>query len=208
MNDPLQFGTIGLVLAGIVAAAKLIEMVRKSDIKAIAQAGRWGAVGLFVLSVPLLVGLLMNRRWTEAIGLSAVILVAFAVYGPRILGQLRPRRPVAADRGGPGGRADHEDVTDAAANEAEMVQRAIAVLEEYLRRKTGVAEQAPDARGPLSQITDGRSEEATEGRRQGNGDGAHLELPHPHLCRNARPWRFSDSLPAPRYRRSMKPIGG
>ena len=98
MNDPLQLGTIGLVLAGIIAAAKLIEMVQKSDIKSISQAGSWGAVGLFVLSVPLLAGLLMNRRWTEAIGLSAVMLVAFAVYGPRILGQLRPRRPVVADR--------------------------------------------------------------------------------------------------------------
>jgi hypothetical protein len=90
MNDPLQLGTVGLVIGALIAAAKLIEWVHKSDLKAIGQFGRWGAVGLFALSVPLLFGLLMNRRWTEAIGLSAVILVAFAVYGPRILGQLRP----------------------------------------------------------------------------------------------------------------------
>ena len=110
-----------------------------------------------------------------------MVLVAFAVYGPRILGQLRPRRPVAADRGGPGGRADHEDFTDAAANEAEMVQRAIAVLEEYLRRKTGVAEEAPDARATPSQIADRRPKDATEGRRQGNGESARLELQAPVL---------------------------
>ena len=179
MNDPLQLGTVGLVIGALIAAAKLIEWVHKSDLKAMGQFGRWGAVGLFALSVPLLFGLLMNRRWTEAIGLSAVILVAFAVYGPRILGQLRPRPPVAAEPGGPGKRAEHKGPTDAAANEAEMVQRAIAVLEEYLRRKTGVAEQAPDARATPSRITDGRSEGAREGRRQGNGDGAHLELPSP-----------------------------
>jgi hypothetical protein len=179
MTDPFQFGTIGIVLAAIIAAAKLIEMVHKSDVKAIAQAGRWGAVGLFALSVPLLFGLLMNRRWTEAIGVSAVILVAFAVYGPRILGQLRPRRPVAAGPGGQRGQADR-DLTDAA-NEAEMVQRSITVLEEYLRRKTGMAEQAPDVRVNLSQITDARSKEAREGHKQGNGDSAHPEPPSPLL---------------------------
>jgi len=128
MNDPLQLGTVGLVIGALIAAAKLIEWVHKSDLKAIGQFGRWGAVGLFALSVPLLFGLLMNRRWTEAIGLSAVILVAFAVYGPRILGQLRPRPPVAAEPGGPGKRAEHKAPADAAANEAEMVKRAIAVL--------------------------------------------------------------------------------
>jgi len=177
MNDPLQLGTVGLVIGALIAAAKLIEWVHKSDLKAIGQFGRWGAVGLFALSVPLLFGLLMNRRWTEAIGLSAVILVAFAVYGPRILGQLRPRPPVAAQPGGSGKRAEHKVPADAAATEAEMVQGAIAVLEEYLRRKTGVAEQAPDARATTSRITHGRSEGVREGRRQGNGD--HLELPSP-----------------------------
>jgi hypothetical protein len=176
MTDPFQLGTIGFILAGIIAAAKLIEWVNKSDLKAIAQSGRWGAVGLFVLSVPLLFGLLMNRRWIEAIGLSAVVLVAFAVYGPRLLGQLRPRRAATPDRNGPGGRP----FADTTPDEAELVQRSIAVLEEYLRRKTGVAEQgASDLRASPSRITDGRSEEATDGRRQGDGNGAYLELPSP-----------------------------
>jgi hypothetical protein len=79
MNDPLQLGTIGLVVGALIAAAKLIEWVHKSDLKAMGQFGRCGAVGLFALFVPLLFGLLMNHKWTEAIGLSAVILVAFAV---------------------------------------------------------------------------------------------------------------------------------
>ena len=168
MSDPFQLGTIGLIMAAIVAAAKLIEYVGKSDLKAIGQAGRWGAVGLFALSIPLLTGLLFNRKWIEAIGLAAVMLVAFAVYGPRLLGQLRPRRPVVPDRSNP--------------EEAEMVQRSVAVLEEYLRRKTGVSEQgAPDLRASPSQITDARSEDAADGRRHGNGDGARLELPPPLL---------------------------
>jgi len=44
MNDPLQLGTVGLVIGALIAAAKLIEWVHKSDLKAIGQFGRWGAV--------------------------------------------------------------------------------------------------------------------------------------------------------------------
>ena len=53
-----------------------------------------------------------------------------------------------------------------------MVQRSIAVLEDYLRRTTGAGEQdASDLRARPSQITDGRSEVDTH--------GAHRGLPSP-----------------------------
>jgi hypothetical protein len=46
-----------------------------------------------------------------------------------------------------------------------------------------VSEKGPDARGPLTQITDGRPRQAAEDRRPGNGDGdgAHLESSSPRL---------------------------
>jgi len=160
-NTALLVAVVGLGLSGLVSAIKIIDWFFRSDPKELLQAGRWGAVGLFVLLIPLLIGLAVNRRWLEAIGLSAVILLAFALYGPRILGQFTPRRRFVPDRIRP---ARYWEPPDAPSYEAEMVQRSIAVLEDYLRRTTGACESPP-------QITDGRS--------QGDTDGAHCERPSP-----------------------------
>jgi hypothetical protein len=136
MADPaFLIAASGLGLSGIVSAAKLITWFLEGDPKAIAQAARWGGAGLFALSFPLLLGLVVNQRWTEATGLSAMLLMAFALCGPRILGQFLPRRRLVPDQSWPTkGTSDWKPVDGA--SEAEMVRHSIVVLEEYLRRTT------------------------------------------------------------------------
>jgi len=172
MGDiPLVVAALGLGLSGVASAIKLIDWFLRSEPKELLQVGRWGAVGLFGLLIPLLIGLAANRRWPEAIGLAAVMLVAFVFYGPRILGQSMPRRRFVLDRSRPVGFGYWERA-DAPPDEAEMVRRSIAVLEDYLRRRTGACEQdAPDLRASPSQIADGRS--------QGDTEEAHRGRPSP-----------------------------
>ena len=131
MSDPVFLIAItGLSLSGIVSALRLIDWFLHTDAKALAQIWRLAAVGLFALALPLLFGLSVNQKWTEAIALSAIMLLAFALYGPRVLAQIFPRG-LAPDLSG---RAAGYCGPDVATPEAETVQRAIAVLEEYLRR--------------------------------------------------------------------------
>jgi hypothetical protein len=150
----------GLGLSGLVSGAKLISWFLRGDPKAIAQAGRWGGVGLFALSFPLLLGLVMNQRWSEAVGLSAMMLMAFALYGPRVFGQFFPRRRLAPDLSRPSGRPSDWEFAQTAPGEAEMVQRSISVLEEYLSRATGAFAQ--DASGGHRRVgTNGARRELT-----------------------------------------------
>jgi hypothetical protein len=177
MADPaFLIAILGLSLSGGVSAIKLISWFLESDPKAIAQAGRWGAVGLFALSFPLLLGLLVNQRWTEAIGLSAVMLMAFALYGPRVLGQLLPRRPLVPDRSPPARRSMDAEPADGAGGDDQLVLRSIAVLEEYLRRRTGASGQdGSDFRARSSQIPDARRQGAANGS-QGGANGSHRQV--------------------------------
>ena len=160
MTDPVFLIAVsGLGLSVVVSGFRLINWFLRSDPKLLAQAGRLSAVGLFALSLPLLLGLAVNQRWAEAIGLSAVMLLGFTLYGPRILGQLFPRRLVP-DFGAPAaGNAGHV----LSESDTELVQRSIAVLEEYLRRTAGISEPQGKLRGGRSQISRARS--------RGNGNG-------------------------------------
>ena len=134
MTDPVfLIAVTGLSVSGIVTAIRLINWFLHSDPKAIAQTGRLTAAGLFVLSLPLLLGLVLNQRWAEAIGLSAVLLLAFALYGPRVVGQLWPRRLVA-DWSPRGSGYAKSEAADGGGRDTDLVERSIAVLEEYLRR--------------------------------------------------------------------------
>jgi hypothetical protein len=168
MSDPVFLIAItGLGLSGIVSALRLIDWFLHTDAKALAQVWRLAAVGLFALALPLLFGLSVNQKWTEAIGLSAVMLLAFALYGPRVLAQMFPRR-LAPDLSG---RAAGYCGPDVATSEAETVQRAIAVLEEHLRRGASAR-----------QGTHLRLDRAPMSRANGNGrddahDDAHGSLP-------------------------------
>src|SRR5262245_61434206 len=155
MTDPVFLTAVaGLGLSVIVSGIRLSNWFLQSDPKALAQAGRWSALAFFALSLPLLLGLAINQRWVEAIGLSAVLLLGFALYGQRVLGQLFPRRLVP-DFGSPSA-AHHE--SEGAGPEADLVRRSIAVLEDYLRRTAGIA--APDGaylNGNRSQISHARA---------------------------------------------------
>jgi hypothetical protein len=164
MTDPVfLIAASGLGLSIIVSGIRLINWFLQSDPKVIAQAGRLSAVGLVALSLPLLLGLAVNQRWVETIGLSAVMLLGFTLYGPRVLGQLLPRRLVldTSQAAGHVGRA-HTDI------DTELVQRSIAVLEEYLRRTAGISEaNGANPRGGRSQISYVRP--------QGDGNGHDAE---------------------------------
>jgi hypothetical protein len=162
MTDPVfSIAVAGLGLSAIVSAIRLFSWFLHSDPKAIAQAGRLSAIGLFALSLPLLFGLVANQKWVEAIGLSAVMLLAFAFYGPQVLGRLFPRRLVA-DFGPP---APAHATAASAGYDTELVQRSIAVLEEYLRHTTAITGKngTLHSRGRLSRIAHARG--------QGGGNG-------------------------------------
>ena len=122
----------GLSLTGLASVIRLIEWLIRTDPRIIAQTGRWAAVGLAVLSAPLLLALLINEKWTASMVLAAMMLFAFAWYGPSLL-QRMMRHPVAADWGSPpaGNLAPRFDANN---RDPELVRRSIIVLEEYLRR--------------------------------------------------------------------------
>jgi hypothetical protein len=137
MGDPLFLVALtGLSLSALVSAVRMVEWFMRSDPKVIAQTGRWAAIGLAIVCVPVLVGLLVGEQWTAATGLGAVMLLGFALYGPRLLRGAFPRR-LRPDWSFPSG-AWGQAYGTGAMSEQEMVQRSIAVLEEYLRRTTGI----------------------------------------------------------------------
>jgi hypothetical protein len=174
MTDPIfLIAVAGLGLSVLVSAVRLINWFLQSDPKAIAQVGRLSAAGLFALALPLLFGLAVNQKWAGAIGLSAVLLLAFALYGPHVLGWLLPRRLVADLSPPAAGRA----ASEAAGYDAELVQRSIAVLEDYLRRTAGIAEPSGmNARGPRSQISHARAQAESNGH---DGERRDQELAAP-----------------------------
>jgi hypothetical protein len=169
MTDPVfLIAVTGLGVSGIVTAIRLISWFLHSDPKAIAQTGRLTAAGLFILSLPLLFGLVVNQRWPEAIGLSAVLLLAFALYGPRVVGQLWPRRLVA-DWSPRGSRYARSEAADGGGRDTDLVERSIAVLEEYLHRKANVSRRnGTDTRYDRSQISHAPAQSQENGH-QGNG---------------------------------------
>jgi hypothetical protein len=168
MTDPVfLIAVTGLGLSAIVSVIRLTGWFLHSDPKVIAQGGRWAGLGLFVLSVPLLFGLVVNQKWTEAIGLAAVMLIAFAFYAPRVLGQLLPRRLVL-DSSAPAAGHHGPEPADGGGFDTELVQRSIAVLEEYLRRTADFSKRdKTQARTERAQIADTRA--------QADGNGRHDE---------------------------------
>jgi|SRR5262245_42399683 len=140
-GDPFfLLAVTGLGLSGLVSAIRLIDWFIHSDPKVVAQTGRWAALGLAAVSVPLLLGLLLNQKWTAAMVLAAVMLLAFAFYGPRALAQLIPRRLVP-DWSPPVGARREESPVDFAVPDRELVERSIFVLEDYLRRTAAASKR-------------------------------------------------------------------
>ena len=167
MTDPVfLIAVAGLGLSVVVSGIRLFNWFLQSDPKALAQAGRWSVLAVFAVSLPLLCGLAVNQRWAEAIGLSAVLLLGFTLYGPRLLGPLLPRRLVP-DLGSPAARRNDGD---SAGPDAELVRRSIAVLEDYLQRTAAIA-ASNEARGRRSQISHARAYRNGGGDSGGNGGG-------------------------------------
>ncbi len=147
MGDPgFVIAAVGFGLSGIASAVRLVTWFLNGDPRAIARTGRWGVIGLLILSFPMLLGLLVNQRWIEALGLSTVMLAVFAFYGPRLLGPLLTRK-LRLDTSGPGA-STRGWTSNSDPREADRVARSIAVLEEYLKTRTGAAEPDPQLRRP------------------------------------------------------------
>src|SRR6266851_2933534 len=87
MGDPLLVAVAALGLSLGISAIRLIHWFIHSDPKAVARAARWAVIGLAALSVPLLLVLLLTQHWAAAIGLAAVMVLALAWYGPRLVQQ-------------------------------------------------------------------------------------------------------------------------
>jgi hypothetical protein len=135
----------GLSLSGLAAAIRLIEWIVRTDPRFVAQMGRWIGIGLAVLSAPLLLALLINEKWTAAMALAAMMLLAFAWYGPRLLQRYMRYRGVAEWGPPPEGNLtpgfDSRSAFDADVDDPELVRRSITVLERYLRRTTALPDR-------------------------------------------------------------------
>jgi hypothetical protein len=139
MGDPLLVAVAALALSLGVSAIRLVHWFIHSDPKAVARVARWAVIGLAVLSVPLLLVLLLTQHWAAAIGLSSVMVLALAWYGPRLA--QRPFRllDLAPERSAPTAQPPEFALSGSAMADPELAQRAAAVLEEYLRRTATAA---------------------------------------------------------------------
>jgi len=134
MGDPLLIAVVALGLSLGVSAIRFVDWFIHSEPKAVVQTARYAAIGIALLSLGLLVVLLFNQQWTAAAGLASVLLLVLAWYGPRLLrpafklADLAPdpseRTPARAD-----GAFGNRIMAD-----PELVRRAAAVLEDYLRQ--------------------------------------------------------------------------
>jgi hypothetical protein len=122
MGDPFSIAIVALGLSLGASAIKLIDWFIHSEPKAVVRVARWVGILLAVLSVPLLLVLLVFRQWTAAMGLGAVMVLVLGWYAPRLLQQ--PFRLLDP--------APEPPATQVA--DRELVERSIAVLEEFLRQ--------------------------------------------------------------------------
>jgi hypothetical protein len=136
MGDPLQIAIVALGLSLGVSAIRLGHWFIHSDPKIVVRTARWAAIGLLVLSFPVLLVLLLNQQWTAAVALCAVMVLVLAWYGPRLLRQPFRLLDPAPDRGPT--EADAAFSGGIAADRA-LIERSAAVLEEYLRQTAAFA---------------------------------------------------------------------
>ena len=166
----------GLSLSGLAATIRLIEWFIHTDPRLMARIGRGAAAGLAMLSVPLLLALLIDEKWSAAMALAAVMLLAFAWYGPRLLQRVM-RHCVAADWSSPPA-GNLPAALDASIEDPELVRRAIAILEEYLRRTAALpAQGATDRLAIGMQHSDGGGSASRNGNSRdcSSGPGSEAE---------------------------------
>jgi hypothetical protein len=121
MGDPFAIAVVALGLSLGVSAIRLIDWFIHSEPKAVVRVARWVVIGLAALSIPALLVLLIYRQWTAAAGLAAVMVLLLAWYGPQLL-----RQPFRLLDPAP-------EPPATAVADRELVERSIAVLEEFLR---------------------------------------------------------------------------
>jgi hypothetical protein len=122
MGDPFSIAVVALGLSLGASAIKLIDWFIHSEPKAVVRVARWVVILLAMSSVPLLLVLLILRQWTAAAGLGAVMVLVLGWYAPRLL-----RQPFRLLDPAP-------EPPAAAIADRELVERSIAVLEEFLRQ--------------------------------------------------------------------------
>ena len=156
MGDPFAIAVVALGLSLGVSAIRLIDWFIHSEPKAVVRMARWAGMVLAALSVPLLLVLLILRQWTAAVGLGAVMVLVLGWYAPRLLRQPfrlldpAPQPPAVADR--------------------ELVERSIAVLEEFLRQGA-----APALSGGANLRTGGHGRVNGHSRSNGHDEDAAAE---------------------------------
>jgi hypothetical protein len=107
MNDPFLIAIIALGLSVLASAVKLVDWLLHSDPRALARSMRLFAIGLALLSIPLLIFLLVRQQWTAAVGLVVVMLLVPALLGrgsllrhlglfPALSTIARPPAPISA----------------------------------------------------------------------------------------------------------------
>lgn len=163
MNDPFLIAIIALGFSVLASAAKLVDWFLHSDPRVMARTMRWLAIGVALLSLPLLVFLLVREQWVAAAGLVAVMVLALPTLLGRgsLPGLFRSARPVLDDSppvGAHSGRVRAGAAPPAEAADPDLVRRSAAVLEAYLGRtggaapaKPGLALAAPDWRGDAAE---------------------------------------------------------
>jgi hypothetical protein len=175
MSDPFIVALIALGISLIASAVRMIDWFMHSDPRAVARMARWAVIVLAALSVPLLFFLLVKEQWTAAIALAAGMILVAAAPGSRMLRWIG-FRPIALDRSTPAGANSRHGFDEGFIDDPELVRRAAAVLEAYLRRTS------EPARGGGADLLAIEAKTNVRGRAKANG---HAESPDPETMPEA-----------------------
>jgi hypothetical protein len=168
MSDPFTIALFAFGISVLASAVRMVDWFIHSDPKTIARAARWAVTAIAALSIPLLLVLLLKEQWTAAIALAAAMILVAALLGRRMMRWVNIR-PLVADTSGAGTASFHGGRDESSGEDPELVRRAAAVLEAYLRRTDG---RAGAANGHLPAIS---------GRAGANG-GANGHAKKPELA--------------------------
>ena len=148
MSDPFIIALFALGISVAASAIRLIDWFIHSDPKTMARAARWAAAAVAALSIPLLFVLLFKEQWTAATALAAAMTLAAALLGRRLT-QWINIRPLVADTSTPVRPGFNGGYGESSIEDPELVRRAAAVLDAYLRETAG---RAGEANGHLPAI--------------------------------------------------------
>jgi hypothetical protein len=168
MSDPFVIALFALGISVTASAVRAIDWFLHSDPKLVARTARFAAVAVAALSIPLLIVLLVKEQWTAATALAAAMILIAALSGRRMLRwiDVRPLMPDRSASGAAGfgnGRAADLD------EDPELVRRAAAILEAYVRRRSG---EPPRINGHVRAL----EHEAGRARTKANGHAEAIDV--------------------------------